>query len=70
MRHNAQIAALNQRCLESTSANWTLGNILCEEIDDFIVHISGFTFAYDGTIFEPDWDMIEDPTVQFLSSST
>ena len=58
LRHNRQFAALNRRCLEETTSNWTEGNLACEAIDDFMVDISGGTFAYDGTIFPRDWETL------------
>jgi hypothetical protein len=58
-----QVAALNQRCLESTSRNWTQGNIDCVTPDEYMCKVSGGTFIYDGTIFDPDWDRVEDPVV-------
>ena len=70
LRHNAQIATLNRRCLESTTKNWTKGNLDCVTPDDFMVDVSGGTFSYDGTIFEADWDPIEDPIIQYLSNNT
>lgn len=65
-----QIATLNRRCLESTSTNWTQGNIDCVSPDDFMCQVSGDTFSYDGNLFEGEWDRVETPVVLFLSNAT
>jgi hypothetical protein len=70
LRHNVQLAALNRRCLESTSKNWTQGNTDCVKPDYFMGYIAGDTFAYDGTMFDQDWVAVETPVIQYLTNST
>lgn len=65
------MATLNRRCLESASLNWTVGNDDCSSTIDYVLDVSADTFAYDATIFDPDWDrtMREDDVKNYIRDS-
>jgi hypothetical protein len=50
------ISAMNRRCLETASRNWTEGNGECSATIDLAIDVSGGTFSYDASIFGQDWD--------------
>jgi carboxypeptidase C (cathepsin A) len=70
-RHMGAISALNRRCLETASANWTEGNDECSATIDYAIDVSGDTFSYDASIFDPDWDltMHEDDVKHYITTS-
>ena len=70
LRHQSQMATLNQHCLESVGRNWSQADSDCNALGDYLSAISGDTFDYDGTIFEHDWDASAQNTYDFLTQST
>lgn len=42
----------------------------CNNIMDYINTVSGGVFAYDGRIFDQDWNAVEQPYVDMLSISS
>lgn len=70
--HLNEISTLNRRCLEVASKNWTEGNDECSSTIDYIIDVSGDTFDYDVSMFDPDWDatMHEDDVKNFIEKST
>lgn len=70
-RHMNAISALNRRCLETASSNWTDGNDECSSTIDYAIDVSGDTFSYDASIFDPDWDktMREDDVKNYIMKS-
>jgi hypothetical protein len=66
------ISAMNRRCLETASKNWIEGNDECSATIDFAIDVSGDTFSYDLSIFDPDWDatMHEDDVKNYITKSS
>lgn len=71
-RHLNVISTLNRRCLEAASQNWLDGNDQCSETIDYAIDVSGDTFSYDVSIFDPDWDatMHEDDVKNYITKSS
>jgi hypothetical protein len=70
-RHMNAIATVNRRCIETASVNWTEGNDECSSTIDYVIDVSGDTFSYDVSIFDPDWDktMREDDVKHYIKES-
>ena len=54
--HMREIDAVNRRCVEVASQNWTLGDDECSATIDYAIDVSGGVFDYDVSIYESDWD--------------
>ena len=64
-----QIAALRKNCQESLKTNIDgASSGICAGIMDYIVSISGNVYPYDQRIFAEDWNLIEDPVVNYFSA--
>lgn len=61
-----QVSALNKRCEVSVSRNWTKGLEVCEDTTGYIDEIAGGMFGFDATIFDYDWNPIEETLDNFL----
>ena len=64
-----QVAALRKKCFNDISTDWLLGTDNCGMTMDYIDDIAGGLFTYDGTIFDYDWNPIEDVTYNYLTVS-
>ena len=63
-----QIAALRKNCQESLVKDYDTSYSVCCKVMTYIEEISGNVFAYDQRIFGEDWDIIEDPVVNYFTA--
>lgn len=72
MRHNRLISTFHRRCIEIASINWSDGDDECSATIDFAIDVSGDTFDYDVSIFDPDFEPIyhEDDVKHYFLNST
>lgn len=64
-----QIAALQKNCLEVLAKNITLAADTCSAIIGYVTDISGDVYPYDNRIFAPDWDVKENPVLNYFAES-
>lgn len=62
-----QIAALRKSCQEELVKDFAQSADTCAAIMDYISEVSGDVFPYDMRIFSEDWDLIEDPVVNYFT---
>ena len=63
-----QIAALRKNCHEGLAEDYDTAYTVCCKVMDYIETISGGVFAYDQRIFGVDWDLQEDPVVNYFTT--
>ena len=63
-----QITALQKRCEEMIAPDLKNAGDACADIMNYIDAVSGSVLSYDNRIFDADWDMIENPVINYFSS--
>ena len=63
-----QVAALRSQCENTMSKDWMAGASACTQTMDYIDDMAGKLFTYDGTIFDEDWNRVEQPVKDYLST--
>ena len=67
--NSGQLTILQERCLNASQFNATLGPDACEEMLDYISNVGGEVSENDGRKSTADWDALIDGYIAYLTTS-